>query len=70
MQMERLPQLVIAQTLMGEIEGVMEIKDRERRLLLDRFTSELRPLCKLIEEAFERGFDAGADWQAHQKGNK
>ena len=67
MDSARLPQIVLAKALVGEITTANE---HERRQLLCRFSDILRPVCKGAEEAFGLGFDAGAQWQANQKGQK
>ena len=62
MEIERLPHLVLANSLALVVEGILEMDDQERRLLLNQFSEVLRPLCKATEEAFLRGFDDGAKY--------
>ena len=67
MQPERLPQLTLAQALVGTVEELIALDPAERRQLLSRFSDILRPVCKATEEAYLKGFDDGADYMRKQR---
>ena len=67
MQEERLPQLAIAQGLVQAVEEVTDLSNRDKRVLLSRFSEIVRPVCKAVEEAYQRGFDEGAQHQEQYK---
>ena len=66
MQVDRPPQLVLAWALLREIENLQLIDAQTRRVLIDRFSAILRPVCKAAQEGFEKGFDAGSEWGKKQ----
>ena len=45
--------------MVGEI---VELGEKEQRVLIDRFSDMLRPVCKAADEAFLKGFDKGASY--------
>ena len=62
MDPEKLPYVTLAQAIVKETmelveqEGIM-IGEKERRVLLGKYSEILRPVCKAAEEAYKRGFD-------------
>ena len=67
MQPERLPQLALAQVLVEKVEELTDLDPADRRQLISRFSDILRPVCKAAEEAYEKGFDDGADYTRKQR---
>ena len=63
MQPERLPQLGLAQGLVRVVEELEDLSDQDKRMLLNRFSEVLRPVCKAAEEGYQRGFDDGAQYR-------
>ena len=51
--------------MVDQSEGV--IAEKEKRLLLGKYSEILRPVCRAAEESFKRGFDEGADYRAGAK---
>jgi len=62
MQPEQLPYLTLAQGLVDVVGEIVELGEKERRVLIDRFSDMLRPVCKAADEAFLKGFDKGASY--------
>ena len=72
MKPECLPYVTLAQAILAATLEVVDQSDgviagKEKRLLLGKYSDILRPVCRAAEEAFERGFDEGARFEASKK---
>ena len=59
---DKLPYLVLARGMIKAVEEDIELTAQQRRILLNRISEILRPVCKATDEAFVAGFDAGAEY--------
>jgi len=62
MQSEQLSYMALAQALVDVVGEVVELDEKKRQVLMDRFSEMLQPVCKAADEAFLKGFDKGTSY--------